>query len=182
MKHILIYIGMLLFPVLAFAQGHKGEASDCAPMKDGKVCYTDDVEMEDTPKDELFNAINQWAKKNYGKDYFLSNTTSNKKKGTIFVSSKVELLLNDTDKTIVKYKMNIQCYDDRYTIEVKDIVYQYDPENDKKFKTYAAEDVIANNGKSNTVALIKDPGLFCNATFFFVENLFGEVFDAAQGE
>ena len=59
-------------------------------------------------------------------------------------------------------------------------VYQYDPQNNKKFKTYSAESVIANNGKSNTVALIKDPKLFCNATFFFVENLFADILDAVN--
>ena len=51
--------------------------------------------------------------------------------------------------------MRITCFDNRYTIEASDIVYQYDPLNDKKYKTYKAEDVIANNGDSNTIALIK---------------------------
>ena len=166
MKKILLLIYMM-FPVLVMAQGHKGEVDECAPMKNGKVCYSDDVEIENTSKLEIFNAINAWAKKSYGKDVFLSNVNSNKNKGTIFVSSKVELLLNDTDKTIIKYKMRITCFDNRYTIEASDIVYK-------------AEDVIANNGDSNTIALIKDPKLFCNATFFFVENLFADVFDAAQ--
>ena len=147
MKKILLLIYMM-FPVLVMAQGHKGEVDECAPMKNGKVCYSDDVEIENTSKLEIFNAINAWAKKSYGKDVFLSNVNSNKNKGTIF--------------------------------EASDIVYQYDPLNDKKYKTYKAEDVIANNGDSNTIALIKDPKLFCNATFFFVENLFADVFDAAQ--
>lgn len=179
MKKLLIFV-IAMFPVLAMAQGHKGIVDDCAPMKDGKVCYSDDVEIENTSKGEIFNAITAWAKKHFGKDVFLSNVSSNKSKGTVFISSKVELLLNDTDKTIVKYKMRITCLDNQYTVQVSDIVYQYDPENSKNFKTYAAEDVIANNGTSNTIALIKDPKLFCNATFFFVENLFGDVFDAAQ--
>ena len=129
---------------------------------------SDDVEIENTSKLEIFNAINAWAKKSYGKDVFLSNVNSNKNKGTIFVSSKVELLLNDTDKTIIKYKMRITCPTQPIHDGVGDIVYQYDPLNDKKYKTYKAEDVIANNGDSNTIALIKDPKLFCNATFFFV--------------
>lgn len=181
MKKIFLLF-LSLCPLLAVAQGHKGSVDECAPMKNGKVCYSDEVEMDQMSKPELFNAINKWAKKNYAKDYFLSNVSSNKNKGTIFVSSKIELLLNDTDKTLVKYKMNIQCFDHRYTIQVSDIVYQYDPENTKKYKTYPAENVIPNNGKSNTVAIIKDPLLFCNATFFFVENLFADVYDAAQGE
>lgn len=179
MKKLLIFIVAML-PVLTMAQGHKGTVDDCAPIKDGKVCYSDDVEIENATKSEIFNAINVWAKKHFGKDVFLSNVSSNKSKGTIFISSKVELLLNDTDKTNVKYKMHITCLDNQYTVEVSDIIYQYDPENSKNFKTYVAEDVIANNGKSNTIALIRDPKLFCNATFFFVENLFGDVFNAAQ--
>ena len=57
-----------------------------------------------------------------------------------------------------------------------------DEELEKKYKTYPAENVIANNGKSNTIALIKDPLLFCNATFFFAENLFADVFSAADND
>lgn len=178
----IIGLFLCLCSVWSMGQGHKGSVDACAPMKEGKVCYSDDVEMEGMNKMEIFNAIHKWAKKNYAKDYFLSNISANKSKGTIFVSSKVELLLNDTDKTLVKYKMNIHCFDNRYTIEVSNIVYQYDPENTKKYKTYPAENVIVNNGKSNTVAIIKDPLLFCNATFFFVESLFADVYDAAQGD
>lgn len=181
MKHLFISL-LILFPVLAMAQGHKGTVESCAPMKEGKVCYSDQVDMQGQSKAELFNAISKWAKKSYGKDVFMSNTSSNKTKGTVFISSKVELLLSETDKTIVKYKMYITCHDDAYDVEVKDITYQYDPNNEKNFKTYSAEDVIANDGQSNTIALIKDPKLFCNATFFFVENLLADVFSAAEGE
>lgn len=178
-KKIIILL-LLICPVLAMAQGHKGNVESCAPMKEGKVCYTDEVDVEGMSKNELFNAIDKWARKNYGKDVFLSSVVSKKSKGTIFINSKVELLLNDTDKTIVKYKMRIYCHDGKYNIEMTDISYQYDPNNEKKYKTYPAENVIANNGKSNTIAIIKDPLLFCNATFFFAENLFGDVFDAVE--
>lgn len=176
----ILFLLILMCPLLAIAQGHKGSVESCAPMKEGKVCYSDEVDAEGMKKGELFNAIDKWARKNYGKDVFLSSVTSSKSKGTINVNSKVELLLNDTDKTIVKYKMRIYCYDEKYNIELTDISYQYDPKNEKKFKTYPAENVIANNGKSNTISVIKDPLLFCNATFFFAENLFGEVFNATQ--
>lgn len=177
-----ILLLLLICPVLAMAQGHKGSVESCAPMKEGKVCYSDEVDVEGVKKGELFKAIDKWAKKNYGKDIFLSSVNSSKSKGTIFINSKVELLLNDTDKTIVKYKMRIYCHDEKYNVELTDISYQYDPNNEKKYKTYPAENVIANNGKSNTIALIKDPLLFCNATFFFAENLFADVFSAADND
>ena len=107
MKNVLTILLILLFPLLLSAQGKKGSVESCAPMKKGKICYNDDVEMKGVSKTQLFNTINAWAKKNYGKDVFLSNVSSNKNKGTIFISSKVELLLGETDKTIVKYKMYI---------------------------------------------------------------------------
>lgn len=179
MKRIIILL-LLICPVLVMAQGHKGNVESCAPMKEGKVCYSDEVDVEGMSKGELFNAIDKWARKNYGKDVFLSSVVSKKSKGTIFINSKVELLLNETDKTIVKYKMRIYCHDSKYNIELTDISYQYDPNNEKKYKTYPAENVIAYNGKSNTISIIKDPLLFCNATFFFAENLFADVFDAVE--
>ena len=61
---------MLICPVLAMAQGHKGSVESCAPMKEGKVCYSDEVDVEGVKKGELFKAIDKWAKKNYGERCF----------------------------------------------------------------------------------------------------------------
>ena len=179
MKNLVILL-LLVCQMPVMAQGHKGNVESCAPMKKGKVCYSDRVSVEGMSKNELFDVIDKWARKNYGRDVFLSNVASNKTKGSVLIGSKVELLLNETDKTIVKYKMKIYCSDEQYEIEMTDISYQYDPNNEKKYRNYPAESVIANNGKDNTVEQIKDPKLFCNATFFFAENLFGEVFDAVN--
>lgn len=116
--------------------------------------------------------------KNYAKDILYSNVATNKKKHTIMVQSKVELLLNETDKTLVSYCLKIECKEGMYRCQLTDISYQYDPYNKKKYKNYPAEDVIVNGGKGNKVGIIKDPKLFCNATFFYAENLFGEVFNS----
>ena len=102
MKKLTILL-LLICPMLIMAQGHKGNVESCAPMKEGKVCYSDEVDVEGMKKGELFNAIDKWAKKNYGKDVFLSSVTSSKSKGTVFINSKVSYL-NETDKTIIKYK------------------------------------------------------------------------------
>lgn len=47
--------------------------------------------------------------------------------------------------------MRINCKDGGYTIELSDITYQYNPEDEKKLKSYPAEDVIIGNGKGNKV-------------------------------
>lgn len=151
-------------------------------MQEGKVCYADEETVDDMPRLALFNAINGWAKKYYGKDYVPLNVRASKKKGTISVSSKIELPVEGQGKTILKYKLRIECFDNRYTVAVSDLTYRYDPAQGKDYHDYAAEEVIAQNGKANTVAAIKDPEAFCNATYFFVENLFSDISIAAEGE
>ena len=43
----LFFLLLIMFPALAMAQGHKGEVDECAPMKNGKVCYRDTVHVND---------------------------------------------------------------------------------------------------------------------------------------
>lgn len=179
MKKLLLLL-IFLCPFLGHAQGNKGTVNQCSPMKDGKICYVDAVDMDGMSQEKIFKGISKWAHNNYGKDIFLSNVVTNKKSHTIMVYSKVELLLNEeaTDKTLVTYRLEITCKEGSYTCRMTDITYQYDPYNRRKYKNYPAEDVIANGGRDNKVAVIKDPKLFCNATFFFAENLFGDVFNS----
>lgn len=176
MKKFLLLI-CLMFPVLAMAQGNKGEVDDCVSMKDGKVYYADEEDIDGATQFEIFKTINAWAKKIYKTPI---NVRSNKGKGTININSKAELKLNDSEKANIKYKMRISCTDGHYTIEATDIEYQYTADPSIKPKTYKAEDVIANNGKSNTIAEIKNPKDFCNATYFFIESLFADVYSAAE--
>ena len=140
----LFFLLLIMLPALATAQGHKGEVDECAPMKNGKVCYRDTVHVKDMSQDQIFEVINQWAKKSYAKDIFLSNVNSKKSKGTINVSSKVEMLLNDTDKTIIKYKMKINCHDNCYSAHVRNNLNTNQPHNKKKNKTYTPQSVNAN--------------------------------------
>lgn len=179
-KNVITVCLLVLLPSLAFAQGNKGTIENCAPIVKGKVCYTEQVEMENKTQLELFNNINRWAKEEYGKDVFLSNLSANKKQGTILISSKVELLLDSKAKANIKFRMDIACSDNGYTVKVSNIRYQYDP-GVNKTKLFPAEDIMIDNGKGNKVELVKEPVLLCNATYFFVEGLFGDVFDAAKG-
>ncbi|MDL2255846.1 DUF4468 domain-containing protein [Parabacteroides sp. OttesenSCG-928-K15] len=179
------YLFFLLFTTLVVTAENKNnipqeEVYTCSPVKNGKICYSDDVSLRTISKGRLFAIISDWAHKNYGSDIFYSNVSANKSRGSILISSKVELLLSETDKTMMKFRMRIQCYDNRYTIEVSDISYQYDPEQTRRIKSYPAEEVILNEGKSNRIAIIKDPVLFCEATYYFAEKLMGEIYDATK--
>ncbi len=180
MKKGIVFLLLTLIPVYCLGQGNKGKAEACAPEKDGKICYSDDIKMKNASQLALYNAISKWAKEEYGKDVFISNVSCNHARRTILVSSRIELLLNEKETTILKYKMYISCFDNNYKVEVKDMTYQYDPDNAKRLRTYSAESVIADNGKGNKVPSIKNPELFCNATFFFVEGLLDDVYLAAK--
>ena len=131
MKRFFLLLFSIL-PMIVAAQGHKGTVESCAPTREGKVLYSDKVEVKDSDRQEIFQAIHAWAKENYGKDVFISSVSANKNKGTLFIGSKVELLLNDSEKTIVKYKMRINCQDNGYSVEVTDISYQYSPGGEAK--------------------------------------------------
>lgn len=178
-KFVLLFL--LFIPICSFSQGHRGTVESCAPIKNGKVCYTDEEVISNMSKEQIYEAIRKWANAEYGKDVFVSNVSANKARGTILISSRYELWLTQEKSTQIKFKMRIACSDNGYTVELDDVVYLYDPSGDKRLKTYPAEDVILDQGKGNKVAAITDPELFCNTTFFFVENLFADVFSATKG-
>ena len=181
MKKVVIYLLLSFFltPFSGVAQGNRGQAESCAPIKNGKVCYENDVEVEGINQTRIYNAISQWANNEYGKDVLLSNVLRNNGKKTIMISSKIELLFGE-DKIQLKYRVYISCFDNRYAIEVKDLVYQHTSEDTNRTRSYPAEAVIADDGKANTASAIQNPRLLCDATFFFVEGLFGDVFDAVK--
>jgi len=172
---------LLLYMLLSvwFVANSQTKAT-CSPVKNGKICYSDEVKVNNLSESQLFSIINKWAAKTYGSDLFFSNVSSNKGRGTILISSKMELLLGPEERTYIKFRLRIHCHTNYYTVELTDIVYQYDPDNDKRYKTYPAENVIINEGKGNSVSIIKDPKLFCDATHDFAEKQMGEIFDAVK--
>lgn len=174
MKRFFLLICFFL-PLTIVVSGNEFMETSCAPVKNGKVCYSSDISFTKISQDRLFETINQWAVKNYGTDVFYSNVSSNKGRGSILVSSKIELLLDEKDKTFLKFKMRIQCYENRYTVDITDIVYQYDPDNNKRLKSYPAENVIINEGEGNKVPAVTNPLLFCQATAFFADGLLAEI-------
>lgn len=176
-----LFLMLLLLPLYSFAQGNKrnkGTIHNCASIKQGKVCYSDQESIDGVSNDKLYQAIRQWAKDNYGKDYFISNMSEDKKNKSIFCSSKIELLINEKYSSVMKYKMYIKCFDNSYQVEINDIAYTY--EIDGKQKSIPAEKIISKNGKANKISSIKDPEDFCNATFFFVEGVFSDIHNAAK--
>lgn len=177
-KKLGLFLLLLSFCFTGFSQ----EETTCAPVKDGKICYSDQVRFKNMSKERLYDAVNKWAAKTYGTDIFFSNVSSNRNRGTVLISSKMELLLNETEKTYIKFRIRINCSENLYTVDITDIVYQYDPYNERRFKTYPAENVILKEGKGNTVEVIKNPLLFCEATHDFAEMQMSDLFEAVTNK
>jgi hypothetical protein len=177
MKRFLLLI-MFLLPTFVMAQ--KNQENSCSPVIGGKICYTDEVEMTGTSCEIIYDNINRWAAERFGKDIFLSNVTTDKDHNSFFIHSKMELMLDEKQKTMIKFDLNIACFNEKYSASITNIVYEYDPANGTDYKTFPAEHVIGNQGKDNTLNFVKDPVLFCNATLFFANNIFNELMDGAQ--
>lgn len=62
--------------------------ADCSPVKEGKICYSENVQVDGITKDNLYRIISAWAKKNYGKDIFISNVSTNRSKGPYLLVQK----------------------------------------------------------------------------------------------
>ena len=111
--------------------------------------------------------------------FTMAAVTAEEKEGFVCTVSGDNVLIDGNRQITV----TVQYSYPRYTATLTDIYYQYDPNNKKKYENIPAEDVIAHGGKHNKVALIENPELFCNATYFYAESLFGEVFNSLdEGE
>ena len=95
-----------------------------------------------------------------------------------FAENRVPLTLRTGYPFPLPRLLHFSRFEGKYTASMTDIKYEYDPKNEKKHKDIPAEDVIANGGKGNKVSYIKNPKLFCDATYFFAENLFGDIFNS----
>ncbi|MDH6313455.1 hypothetical protein M2137_002245 [Parabacteroides sp. PFB2-10] len=182
-KYFCLFLLVFLPAVLSAGErglGSMEEEYTCSPVKNGKICYSDDVSLRTISKGRLFAIINAWAHDNYGTDFVYSNVSANKNKGSILISSKVELWLSERESTMMKFRVRIQCYDNRYTIDISDISYQYNPTKARSVKSYPAESVILNEGKGNRVDIIKNPLLFCEATYYFADKLMGLIYDEVK--
>jgi len=172
-----LFLFLIVFPSGLFAQI---VASDCSPVRDGKICYTDSVTLSGHNRTDIFRAVRRWAKTEYGKDVFLSNVSVNRDKATVFISTKIELLLTREISTEVKFKLYIGCEHCYYTIQAKDIKYVFEPTLVKKHKVFPAEDVIMGRGKACKVDVIPDPVLFCEGTADYFRNLFAALHQAVN--
>lgn len=154
MKKYLISIILILSFSNIYAQIVKqGERFENIYVVDGKVVFLKEVPLKKNySKDFNYSLLKDWAKKNYGKDAFISSVRYDNKNLEIIAKSRIELLLPANakgvrEKMTMRYRINGFIFQDKCVLEVREIsyIYQNPDGSDRLPKVIRAEDFISNN-------------------------------------
>lgn len=186
-KYLILMISVLSFTVSYAQIVKKGETFTDISVVEGKVVFLKEVPLKKGfSKDANYELLKDWAKKNYGKDPFISSVRYDGKNYEIIAKSRIELLLPANSKGVrekmtMRYRVNGFLFQDKCVLEVRDISYMYQNTSgeDKLPKVIRAEEFITNdiidaNGNFQELKLNTR-----KSTIYFVNELaqeFSEVF------
>ncbi len=181
MKKILLLL--LMIPVWGFAQTASKYLAGAVPVVDGKVTFTQTINVPGASKEAIYNMVNNWAKEQFETTEDFPNNkliTENAQDGEIgaigeeyivFTSSALSL-----DRTRIYYQFLVQCETGKCNLTMTRIRYWYNESRDGG-ERYNAEDIITDeNGlnKSKT-KLARVIGKFRSKTIDYKDNLFKSV-------
>jgi hypothetical protein len=186
-KYLVLIVFMLLFTA-SYAQVVKqGQKFEDVAVVNGKVVFLKEIPLKKNfSKDFNFKLLKDWARKNYGKDPFISSVRYDEKNYEIIAKSRIELLLPANSKGVrekmtMRYRVNGFLFQDKCVLEITDISYMYQNTSgeDKLPRVIRAEEFITNtiidaNGDFQELKLNTR-----KSTLFFINELaneFTEVF------
>ena len=173
MKKLLLFV--LFIPSLLCAQTAQKYLVDAVPVEDGKVVFTREIIVSSFSKDQVYDKILNWA------NTFFNGTTnrvafSDKASGEITALGDTILIFKHTalslDKSQMSYRAKIKCEDEKCTITITGIRYEYNDGSDE-IEKYTAEEWITDKhclNKSKT-KLYPMTGKFRTKTIDFVDEL-----------
>lgn len=149
MKHFLFIL--MLIPAVLSAQNDQKYLAGAVPEERGKVVFSKVVDAPALSKDQIYDALMNWANKRFtvtadtqGKVMY-----SNKEKGEIVCMGNEELIFTDnalvTDKSTIMYRMTFICTAGKCQMKVSSIRYVYDVPNQEKSDKYTAEEWITDD-------------------------------------
>ena len=173
MKKLLLFV--LFIPSLLCAQTAQKYLIDAVPVEDGKVVFTREIIVSSFSKDQVYDKILNWA------NTFFNGTTnrvafSDKSSGEITALGDTILVFKHTalslDKSQMSYRAKIKCEDEKCTITITGIRYEYNGSSDE-IEKYTAEEWITDKyclNKTKT-KLYPVTGKFRTKTIDFVDDL-----------
>lgn len=140
MKRLLWLI--LFVPVFLSAQEDNRYLAGAVPEKDGKVVFSTDLSLPGYSKDRVYDLMLEWANQQF-------NTRerrvvyTDRQKGEIACISEEYLIFSSTalslDRTLVDYRVTIECKNEAAHIELTGIQYEYSVSYQREPEKYRAE-------------------------------------------
>lgn len=151
-KNILLTVLLFSFSVIYSQIVKQDEKFVDVTEVENKVVFLKEVPLKKIYSKEFnYDLLKGWAKKNYGKDPFISSVRYDNKNFEIIAKSKIELLLPANsrgirEKVIMRYRINCFIFQDKCVLELRDISYNCQNTKDKEGlpKVIRAEDFITN--------------------------------------
>lgn len=175
----------LFFPTLIWAQDNSKYLAGAVTEDDGKVVFTEEINVPALSSTQIFNTMLDWADKYFTKDDSRV-VYSDPQKGDIAAVGKEYLVFQSTalslDRTMISYKVTIKCENQKCILKVNGIRYEYNVSYQREPEKYIAEEWITDKYalNKNKTKLNRGNGKFRTKTIDFVDAIFKEA-SAALG-
>ncbi|MDD2951824.1 MAG: DUF4468 domain-containing protein [Parabacteroides sp.] len=172
MKQLLF--ALLFIPALLFAQEDQHYLAGAVPVVEGKVVFTREINAPSFSKAQIYQQLLKWGQDNFSKKGSRV-AYQNEEKGEIAIIGEEYLVFSSTalslDRTIMKYRIIIECKEQACTLQLAGIRYEYNVSYQKDPEKYLAEEWITDEyalNKSKT-KLNRISGKFRKATIDFAD-------------
>ena len=182
MRRLLLF-GAFLIPALLWAQDESKYLAGAVPEENGKVVFSKEIKVNSFSKEQVFDVMLKWAQ-----DRFKGDVTrvvySDKSTGDIAAVGKEYIIFQNNalslDRSLVSYRVMIQCADNDCTLKVYGIRYEYVVAYKREPEKYAAEEWITDNFSLNKdkTKLYRGSKKFRIKTVDFVNDMFKEAVSA----
>lgn len=143
MKRLLWLI--LFMPVFLSAQEDNRYLAGAVPEKDGKVVFSTDLRLPGYSQDRVYDLMLEWANQQFNTPERRVVYTD-REKGEIACISEEYLVFSSTalslDRTLVDYRVTIECENEAAHIELTGIRYEYGVSYQREPEKYTAEEWI----------------------------------------
>ncbi len=171
----------------AFSQVDQKYLAGAVPEVNGKVVFSDTLELQGMSASQIYEVALMWAEANYNTKESRVAYVS-KEQTTISCRGKSELVFSSSalslDRSFMNYQLNLFCINNACRIEMKSINYEYNVANKREPEKYLAEkwitDKEALNGKDK---LYRNNGKFRMKTIDLFDDICNSInINALTGE
>lgn len=174
MKQLLFLL--LFIPAFLSAQEEKQYLAGAVPETDGKVIFSREINAPSLSQKQIYDRMLNWAEGSFNSDKNRIVYT-NETEGDIAATGEDYLIFSSTalslDRTLMSYKMTIECLEQTCLLKITAIRYIYNVSYQRDPEKYQAEEWITDKYalNKNKTKLNRISGKFRKATINFTEEL-----------